>query len=311
MNILLSANKKDKELLRYSVLLIAIYVSGKFRTDGRDDMRDTPIIMAGKKLSLGVNSNIKHIRRKSDSHLKSRKQQYIYTALVLIGIVLIGAASLVLLTAQREYSNARDEYGQLRELYLAERPIPIGSAPIEEYSSFGNKPSIPADNHTASPMTGLLELNSDFVGWITIEGTMINYPITRGSDNEIYLTTTFCGQINPSGSIFMDYRCGQGFDGPICILYGHNMKDGSMFTSLHEYLDPAFMKAYPDITVTTLDARDLTYRVFDARHTTVKDMIYSLTFPEEEERLLILSTCIAGGNKDARLLIYSRLLTKP
>jgi len=55
--------------------------------------------------------------------------------------------------------------------------------------------------------THWLEINPDYVGWLKIDGTNIDFPIVRGNDNEKYLTTTFKGEENILGAVFMDYRC--------------------------------------------------------------------------------------------------------
>jgi len=87
---------------------------------------------------------------------------------------------------------------------------------------------------------GLLAENSDVVGWIYSEGTQINYPVMRGESNETYLHTMINGEYNSAGSIFMDFRCDPGLSDFNTIIYGHHMKNGSMFASLHQYVKQEF-----------------------------------------------------------------------
>ena len=87
---------------------------------------------------------------------------------------------------------------------------------------------------------GLLRENADVVGWIYSEGTQINYPVLRGEDNETYLHHMINGQYNSAGSIFMDFRCEPDLSGFNTIIYGHHMKNGSMFASLHQYTKQEF-----------------------------------------------------------------------
>jgi len=78
--------------------------------------------------------------------------------------------------------------------------------------------------------------NSDVIGWIYLEGTPLNYPIVcRPNDNEYYLDHVFTGAQNEYGSIFVDYRNTQPFNEWNTVVYGHNMKDGSMFGIIDEY----------------------------------------------------------------------------
>jgi|GEM_PF-65943 sortase, SrtB family len=82
----------------------------------------------------------------------------------------------------------------------------------------------------------LNKINGDFLGWIKINGTRIDYPVVKGIDNEYYLTHTFDGSVLKSGSVFADYHNNTLVtENRNTVIYGHNMKDGSMFSSLMEF----------------------------------------------------------------------------
>lgn len=83
----------------------------------------------------------------------------------------------------------------------------------------------------------LKEINKDIVGWIYFENIDINYPIVKGENNSYYLEHTFKNTENNSGSIFMDYRNDYEFNDPNTIIYGHNMRNGSMFGSLMKIMN--------------------------------------------------------------------------
>jgi len=270
--------------------------------------------------------------------VRSKRGFIIYFALITAGIFLIAAASLELIVGEREYISAREEYDQLTELYpvmssylsglwrsLTDDPELSGS----DLFSFGREstfsdsgsgdPSADGDEHP-DPLAGLLGLNPDFVGWISID-EIINYPVVRGSDNSRYLNTTFTGQNNPSGTVFMDSRNEQGFDSHVCILYGHNMKDRSMFAQLHNYRNQSFMEEHPLIIIITAEGEILTYQVFAARLVTDENRAYRLNFPdvaaaarffpkspEGASRFLLLSTCTTSSYNFERLLVYATLV---
>ena len=270
--------------------------------------------------------------------MRSKRGFIIYFALITAGIFLIAAASLELIVGEREYISAREEYDQLTELYpvmssylsglwrsLTDDPELSGS----DLFSFGRDstfsdsgsgdPSADGDEHP-DPLAGLLGLNPDFVGWISID-EIINYPVVRGSDNSRYLNTTFTGQNNPSGTVFMDSRNEQGFDSHVCILYGHNMKDRSMFAQLHNYRNQSFMEEHPLIVIITAEGEILTYQVFAARLVTDENRAYRLNFPdvaaaarffpkspEGASRFLLLSTCTTSSYNFERLLVYATLV---
>lgn len=81
----------------------------------------------------------------------------------------------------------------------------------------------------------LARINPDIVGWIFIEGTNINYPVVQGDNNDYYLSHLFDGTYNGSGCIFLDADCSPDFTDQHSIIYGHHMKDKSMFYGLVEY----------------------------------------------------------------------------
>lgn len=86
----------------------------------------------------------------------------------------------------------------------------------------------------------LEKINSDVVGWLVAEGTKIDYPVVRGEDNDFYLNYLFTGDRHKMGLIFMDYRFQSDFSDKNIIIYGHNMNDGSMFSSLEKYEDQRY-----------------------------------------------------------------------
>ena len=93
--------------------------------------------------------------------------------------------------------------------------------------------------------------NPDLVGWIGTDGEEINYPLVRGKDNEFYLNHLFTREKNKLGSIFMDYRNQADFLDRNTIIYGHNMKDGSMFSSLINYKNEAYYQVHPTLPIFT------------------------------------------------------------
>ena len=84
----------------------------------------------------------------------------------------------------------------------------------------------------------------DAVGWLYIPDSSVNYPIMQGDDNDFYLHHAYDGSSLKSGSIFLDYRCENRFMNPINIVYGHNMKNGSMFAGVLKFTDSAYFDSH-------------------------------------------------------------------
>src|SRR5690625_3407980 len=95
-------------------------------------------------------------------------------------------------------------------------------------------------NGIRSGFDELLKQNEDVVGWITIADTQVDYPILHSSDNIEYLTENYYGDESRAGSIFMDFRNDITSSDLNTIIYGHRMKDGSMFQQLKKFLEQDF-----------------------------------------------------------------------
>ncbi len=97
----------------------------------------------------------------------------------------------------------------------------------------------------------LAQQNPEFYGWIKIDNTNVNYPVMHTpNDPEKYLQLNFEGEYSRAGTIFMDHRCSAESDN--LILYGHNMKNKTMFGSILNYKDAAYWREHPVIQFDTL-----------------------------------------------------------
>lgn len=148
-------------------------------------------------------------------------------ALKLIIVALMIAASIILLMLSQDVIEeqiadnlAVEEYETIREYAVQDGEVTTTPDQIEMQEGIN--------------FDALFAINPDTVGWIIVSGTDINYPIVQGTDNAHYLTHTFMGTQNPSGTIFLDYRDRSGIIGRARI-YGHNMRNGTMFGTLAQW----------------------------------------------------------------------------
>lgn len=225
-------------------------------------------------------------------------------------------------SSEREYEKLRLAYAPGEVAYVETETeatdSPAGETPPSDDPA-GQRVS-EDDGAQPQEINPLLAINPDYIGWITIDGVSVEYPVVRGADNSKYLNTTFEGAKNKLGAIFLDARFPEGFSGRYAIIYGHNAKNGSMFGSLKGLLSAA---EYPDIQILTAQGELLTYRIVSVRSSDVTDRAYrwvfsdeadfaafraSLGAPEEAEHLLTLSTCTSGGNDKERLLVHAVLV---
>ncbi len=98
---------------------------------------------------------------------------------------------------------------------------------------------------------GLYEENEDMAGWLSVEGTKIDYPVMQGEDDEYYLHHDFYGQESKYGCLYVRNRADID-KGTNFVVYGHNMKDGSMFGELDLYLEEGFYREHPLIRFDSL-----------------------------------------------------------
>lgn len=90
----------------------------------------------------------------------------------------------------------------------------------------------------------LLEINPDICGWVTLEGTKIDYPVLQGSSNLTYINQDVYGNFALAGSIFLDTRNGRDFSDVYSLLYGHHMENSGMFGDLDKYKTDQFFEAH-------------------------------------------------------------------
>lgn len=104
----------------------------------------------------------------------------------------------------------------------------------------------------------LKSINHDYKFWITLEDTKIDYPVVQGEDNDFYLSNDFYKENSISGTIFLDYK--NNLEDKNLILYGHNMRDGSMFAAINKFKEKDFFDSGKIKIVTENEER--IYEVF-------------------------------------------------
>lgn len=127
----------------------------------------------------------------------------------------------------------------------------------------------------------LADINPEVVGWLYCPNTVISYPVPQGENNSYYLNHLFDGTRNSAGSLFLDSRC-QGLTGQNSVIYGHYMKNGTLFASLSKYQEQAYYEAHPELFLITPE-NTLTIRLFSAYIAGENDDAWQLTFSSQEE----------------------------
>lgn len=182
--------------------------------------------------------------------------------------------------------------------------LPMTEAPAESVTEMETEPSAEPTEQPAAErnIQALIAENADCIGWLSIDGTNISYPVMyTPSEPQKYLRRNFYGKYSQSGVPFLDGRCD--IQSTNLIIYGHNMKNGTMFSDLKRYVDRDFLNAHRTVKFETVDGIRY-FTVTEILRTDITDARYNHITAEDGSRCLILSTCYGSG-KDGRLLIIA------
>ncbi|MBR2827796.1 MAG: class B sortase [Bacilli bacterium] len=155
------------------------------------------------------------------------------------------------------------------------------------------------DNHYIIDFLSLKKDNLDTIGYIKVNGTNINYIVVQGKDNDYYSNHNFYKEYNRAGWIFLDYRNQLNEMDKNLIIYGHNMKDGSMFETLRNVLDKSWYENKDNYDVLFVTEKDeYHYQVFSTYEIVAEDYYITTNFNSDEEYLKFLNTLQGRSNKD-------------
>lgn len=186
-----------------------------------------------------------------------------------------------------DYKEAEDSYAELQGMY-----VKVVEEELQPPDT-SDKDSMPQP--TEAPFTGLdidfdalISRNPEVKGWIYCPDTVINYPVVQAKDNEKYLHGDIDGKYLKSGTLFVDARNGALTDDLNYIIYGHNMKNGSMFGPLMKYKDPAYYEEHPLFYYFTPEG-DYVLELFAGLVIDGDDPLYHLSAKQQENFLALIS----------------------
>lgn len=242
----------------------------------------------------------------------------------------------------KEYKKSSDEYDNLENSYAADQEQEsenidnledddalqsISGQEVRTVFEDGEEKTLPVLKNPID-FTQLLSVNSDIVGWLRIRALDISYPVVQGKDNDYYLHRTFEKTDNFAGCLFVNsYNMGD-FTDQNTIIYGHNMKNGSMFGKLKNFSDPEVFKKSRYFWIFTPDFI-YQYRIFSASVVDKTGLTYQISFTDDEfdqfisraysnsvvdnqgvtvtkeDRIVTLSTCT--GDDSTRFVVMGKL----
>ena len=245
-------------------------------------------------------------RSKNRRRKKGKARNIAFDAMIVVVVAIIGISGFMIYQIEHNYKHDKDSYKK------------INSEVRDEEEGFTGD----------IDWTKLREINSDVVGWLYLEDSNIDYPIVQSRDNDEYLHTLFDGNAGAAGSIFVDAGTLNPFGQFNTVVYGHHMKDGSMFADLRKFKDMDYAKSHGRFELITpgtkyhLDiyaflncpADSEVYRCNvededrdDYLNTINNSAEYTTNMAiGEDDKLVVLSTC-AYEYDDARYVIVGKL----
>lgn len=257
----------------------------------------------------------------------------IWGAVLAVSLIIVAISGFNVFKLWGEYQKGIDEYKELEEYVTVEVAEELEAA-VEEASAEMQEEEkeslIPVKVDVRYEV--LESINEDFVSWLYYEPLEISYPVVRGNDNDYYTSYTFEGEKNSSGAIFMDFLNKPDYSHYNTIIYGHNMRNGTMFGSLKKLLsDEQIVKNDPYFYVFTQDKAYM-YEIFAVYITNASSQTYDLvkdeagqetyleyinktaTYRSEKEvtasdRIVTLSTC-HGLHSNNRTVVHGVLIAE-
>lgn len=204
-----------------------------------------------------------------DKDIEQRKKgktsgNKIRIAVMTVSAIVFLIAGYQLFSIYLEYKQGEDEYDDLDKyvhVAINEQAEEGDDGYIESEDDQPTSASIMPYKKVDVDFDGLKAINSEIVGWIQFEHVSISYPIVQHSDNEYYLKKTFKKKDNSAGSIFMEAQNKSNFKDMNTFIYGHNMKNGSMFGLMGQYKKESFYKQREYFWIYTPTA-DYRYQIF-------------------------------------------------
>lgn len=234
-----------------------------------------------------------------------------------IGIAIMIVAAVGLAVVFSDYNSSKRFYANTEDIYVTtvkEPVIKINDSPVENSDKPGDDRNMDVINKDVTPewyeqvtvdFDGLLAVNGDIVGWICFENEDISYPILQGATNDDYINTTYLGESSRAGSIFLDSSNSSDFEDFHSIIYGHNMRNKTMFGKLSAfYKDSDYYEGHEYFQIITPEKR-FRYLIVGCKQIKEDNRIYDLKIvddfdPDSYVQQVILNNSILGMNVSAR-----------
>lgn len=215
------------------------------------------------------------------------KRNTVFTILLFVFLAIFLFSAYNIIVTLVDYGQGEQAYSALQQFVDVTPTAPSVTLPAVTDPAAPTDPAVPEEAPIVYPSVdfdALHEVNPNIVAWIYIEGTKVNYPVVQGTDNQYYVKHMIDGKTNKAGSIFMDYRNNADFLDKHTILYGHNMKNDTMFADITNYRDQEYYDAHPRGLIMTPDG-NFYFEIIAAHVANVSSSAWKLDFDSDADAL--------------------------
>lgn len=221
---------------------------------------------------MGKWNRYRAVENMKKSEKRSRKN-HIWKLVCLISVIGMIVAGMFIVQYQKKQKETQQLYTQMQTESM-----------LETEKTADDQPPKKKKTQKKNPLNfdKLQEQNEDIYAWIDIPGTNVNYPILQDpEDNSYYLDHTVDHREGYPGSIYTEKENAKDFSDPNTVVYGHNMKNGSMFADLHLFEDQQFFNEHSQMYIYTPD-QVLEYQIFAAYLYDDRHLLNSFDFSDKE-----------------------------
>jgi sortase B len=238
--------------------------------------------------------------------------------LMAVSAVMLAAGLAVIIQKNLDYQKGADDYSEAEQIAEAAEWKTPGIRESKEKETVEKESDPYIQSLAQLNIEALKEINDEVIGWIMIPDSEVSYPLIQGADNSYYLERTWKKEKSAVGSIFLECQVSKDLSDFNTIIYGHKMRNGSMFGSLEQYKEETYWREHPRVYIVSgqevhryeiyavyeAGVRDLTYHLkiedpekkeefirFGKEHSVIDTGIE----PTARDRIITLSTCTGRG----------------
>lgn len=241
----------------------------EYEYDEYGDEEDLDTDEAFEDIELEERGRLYARRRRKERQPEKRPRtwkDYVTSAVLVIAVAVLLFSVYKLAGIFTEYHEGEKEYKEIQKEVVKEQQAEDGQSRFTV--------DFPA----------LLQKNPDTAAWIRFdEPSVINYPVVHCGDNETYLTKTFEANDNKLGALFIDAENKADLTDRNTIIYGHNMKNKTMFAELMEYKEKSYWSEHPYLYIYTPDGKETKYQIYAAGVVDAAAGNYQISFASDEE----------------------------